>query len=312
MKKFLARSAALALGASMIFSSVTAFATGVDEVEELVIPVEITAFQEEVWDFEEGFISEESEEVVEILGFSEALSVEFNTNEVLNDENSVGIDALVAVDIELIGADGEQAPLARANSHNSIATALSLPNLHIQNSVSSLPQGTWYSWIVANDLSGLNAPDNLYTIIFNAPVNYQLLLTNRDLTQIWQIPNNVAIHLTFADLASMFGFNHLAITNLNLLLTVQITQGPIWQPYSLFYGATHRRATTNMINTGLTFNFGTQNVPLPLFFNSAELIFTGMRNNSSVPDAALITQMWLTSTATGTATSGFEKFLRSL
>lgn len=90
---------------------------------------------------------------------------------------------------------------------------------------------------------------------------------------------------------------------------MQVSSGSITEPFYLYYGATYKSGSTNEIDTGLVFNIGTINVAAPQTWYSPAYIYSGMLNNTSVPDYALISKLYLTSDSTGVGMNGAQKYI---
>jgi hypothetical protein len=228
-----------------------------------------------------------------------------NTTATLDSEDYVGIEAFKRAENDPI-IDKVQ---TRAATNTSPAMALSHAGSNILDTFSTAPQAKWFKWSPWNDTQGSYAFDNLYSIYFSAPANYELLLVDSTLTNVWLMPTNTDIVVSYADLASLFGVSPTSVSTLNLYLVAQVSSGSFTSAYNLYYGATYKSGSSNYINTGFAYNFGTLNVPPPQFWNSPAYIFSGMVNNSSIPEFALINQMWLTNDGTGSGMINAEKFL---
>jgi len=316
MKRFISKCAMLAIGASMLFGATSVLASeAYVPAEELYIPAQLVATEEIEWNYAENGYSHEflGSDVVGIEVFSAPIQelAEILMEERMGNIEAVGVEALIPVDLARL--DNLILPMSDMARTQSPATALSLPNQRILNNVRAIPQGNWYRWTVWDDRNGISIPGNLNTIVIQAPNNYELIILNSNLTMAFQLPNNSLIDLTFPELASLFGMNPNVITSMNLYLAVQVTHGTIApQGYVLYYGNTFRTANSGLINTGLAFNFGTQNVPPPLFFNSQALTTNATLNNANIPVNSLITTMSIVSTAsTGTGVHNLEIFVRA-
>jgi len=230
-----------------------------------------------------------------VIEFSES-----DTADVLNSDDYAGIEAFKPADSTPISDKIQK----RSATNTSPATALSHPGYYLIDNFTTAPQGKWFSWTLYNN----NTFDNLYTIYISAPSNYDLLLVDAAMTQVWQLPTNQDIILTYNEIAGLFGSTS---SSLNLYLVVQVSSGSITQPFYLYYGATYKSGSTNEIDTGLVFNIGTLNVAAPQIWYSPAYIYSGMVNNTSVPDYALISKLYLTSDSTGDGMNGAQKYIKT-
>lgn len=106
--------------------------------------------------------------------------LESDTADVLNSDDYAGIEAFKPADSTPI-SDKIQKRSATSATNTSPATALSHPGYNIIDNFTTAPQGKWFSWTLYDN----NAVDNLYTIYISAPSNYELLIVDAAMTQVW-------------------------------------------------------------------------------------------------------------------------------